>query len=290
MDRDPRVRGAAIASLRTLEEANANRQIVNGALTDPNPGVRAAAIEVLGLFNDSAVLPILAEAVARSASEASADVPIAVIAVAEKLRADPAARGIVEAVYRQPKTLVARLARRSLLRSFRADPASFPQPEYRTGKTAADYGALLAEAVKHWEARVETSRGAFTIRLAGDVAPLTTVNFLRLAREKFFDGVAIHRVVPNFVLQDGDPTGTGNGDPGWEIRDELNPLEYGRGTVGMALSGPDTGGSQWFVTHSPQPHLNGLYTVFGQVIAGQEVIERIEQWDRIERVTVLEGR
>jgi peptidyl-prolyl cis-trans isomerase B (cyclophilin B) len=102
------------------------------------------------------------------------------------------------------------------------------------------------------------------------------------------DGVGIHRVVPNFVIQDGDPTGTGNGGPGYEIRDELNPLPYNRGTVGMALSGPDTGGSQWFVTHSPQPHLNALYTVFGQVVSGQDVVERIEQGDRITRVTVTE--
>ena len=96
--------------------------------------------------------------------------------------------------------------------------------------------------------------------------------------------------MPNFVLQDGDPTATGNGGPGYEIRDEINALEYGRGTVGMALSGPDTGGSQWFVTHSPQPHLNGLYTIFGQVVEGQAVVERIGQGERIVRVTVVEAR
>jgi cyclophilin family peptidyl-prolyl cis-trans isomerase len=131
--------------------------------------------------------------------------------------------------------------------------------------------------------------GEFTIRFAGREAPLTVANFVKLARAKYFDGVAIHRVVANFVLQDGDPTGTGNGGPGYEIRDELNPLPYERGTVGMALSGPDTGGSQWFVTHSPQPHLNGLYTVFGRVVAGQDVVLRVEQWDRILRVTVSEA-
>lgn len=114
-------------------------------------------------------------------------------------------------------------------------------------------------------------------------------NFLALARKKYFDGVPIHRVVPNFVVQDGDPTGTGNGGPGYEIRDEINPVAYGRGTVGMALSGPDTGGSQWFVTHAPQPHLDGIYTVFGQVAAGQEVVDRIEQGDRILRITVAEA-
>jgi cyclophilin family peptidyl-prolyl cis-trans isomerase len=115
------------------------------------------------------------------------------------------------------------------------------------------------------------------------------MNFVNLARRNYFDGVRIHRVVPNFVLQDGDPTGTGNGGPGYEIRDEINPIEYGEGTVGMALSGPDTGGSQWFVTHAPQPHLDGIYTVFGQVTEGQEVVERTEQGERILRVTVVEG-
>ena len=139
------------------------------------------------------------------------------------------------------------------------------------------------------QARVQMARGEFVIRLAGQDAPLTVANFVKLARAKYFDGVAVHRAVPNFVLQDGDPTGTGNGGPGYEIRDELNPLAYERGTVGMALSGPDTGGSQWFVTHSPQPHLNGLYTVFGQVVAGREVVEGIEQGDLIRTVTVSEA-
>jgi cyclophilin family peptidyl-prolyl cis-trans isomerase len=144
------------------------------------------------------------------------------------------------------------------------------------------------EARKPWTATVETARGPFRIRLAGAAAPMTVMNFVTLARRAYFDGSTFHRVVPNFVDQDGDPTGTGNGGPGYEIRDELNPIEYGEGTVGMALSGPDTGGSQWFVTHAPQPHLDGIYTVFGQVTAGQDVVERIEQGDRITRVTVAE--
>jgi cyclophilin family peptidyl-prolyl cis-trans isomerase len=127
------------------------------------------------------------------------------------------------------------------------------------------------------------------VRLLGAEAPMTAMNFVDLARKSFFDGIAIHRVVPDFVVQDGDPTGTGNGGPGYEIRDENDAVPYGTGTVGMALAGPDTGGSQWFVTHAPQPHLDGIYTVFGQVVAGQEVVERLEQWDRITRVTVSEG-
>jgi len=104
-----------------------------------------------------------------------------------------------------------------------------------------------------------------------------------LGIEGFFDGLPFHRVVPEFVVQGGDPRGDGTGGPGWEVRDEINLLRYARGTLGMALSGPDTGGSQFFVTLSPQPHLDGGYTAFGRVAAGLEVLDRIEQWDRIVR-------
>ncbi|MBC8646290.1 MAG: peptidylprolyl isomerase [Thermoanaerobaculia bacterium] len=181
------------------------------------------------------------------------------------------------------------MARRALLRTFRAGITEFPRANYDTRRQSAEYVTLIAEAKKPRSARIETARGSFTIRLAGTEAPRTVMNFVNLARRNYFDGVRIHRVVPNFVLQDGDPTGSGNGGPGYEIRDEINPLEYREGTVGMALSGPDTGGSQWFVTHAPQPHLDGIYTVFGQVTDGQDVVERTEQGERILRVTILEG-
>src|SRR5262249_9083199 len=153
-----------------------------------------------------------------------------------------------------PKTLTERLARRSLVRAFRADPSAFPNPEYRISKTVEDYAAILAEA-PGWRAEIETIRGNGKIRLRGDAAPMTVMNFVSLGQKKFFDGVDIHRVVPDFVVQDGDPTGTGNGGPGYEIRDENNMIPYRTGTVGMALAGPDTGGSQWFATLMPQPHL-----------------------------------
>ncbi len=287
-DKEAVVRLAVLGGLKKAETVRNSRALVNSALTDADSGVRASAVEALGQLSDPSVLPLLADALTRSQADASPDVAIAVIGVCEKQRSDPAARAIVEAAYHQSKTLVARLARRSLIQNFRADRAAVPAPEYKTGRTAADYAALLAEARRPLQARVEMARGEFVIRFSGREAPLTVMNFVKLARAKYFDGVAVHRVVPNFVLQDGDPTGTGNGGPGYEIRDELNPLSYERGTVGMALSGPDTGGSQWFVTHSPQPHLNGLYTVFGQVVSGQDAVERVEQGDRITRVTISE--
>jgi cyclophilin family peptidyl-prolyl cis-trans isomerase len=120
-------------------------------------------------------------------------------------------------------------------------------------------------------------------------APLTVDNFIKLARADYFNGVEVHRVVPNFVMQDGDPHGDGNGGPGWSIRCEINMLPYERGVVGVALSGKDTGGSQWFVTHSPQPHLDGGYTVFGKVNeTGMKVVDSIVRGDKIISVRVLE--
>jgi Peptidyl-prolyl cis-trans isomerase (rotamase) - cyclophilin family len=117
-------------------------------------------------------------------------------------------------------------------------------------------------------------------------APLTVYNFIPLARHGYFHGRSFHRVVPSFVVQVGDPRGEGNGGPGYAIRDELNRRRCLRGTLGMALSGPNTGGSQFFVTHSPQPHLDGGYTVFGQLVSGGPVLDRIVQGDRIVRIRI----
>jgi cyclophilin family peptidyl-prolyl cis-trans isomerase/HEAT repeat protein len=137
---------------------------------------------------------------------------------------------------------------------------------------------------------LETGRGTVQLELLVVDAPLTCDNFMALARRGFFDGAAVHRVVPNFVVQDGDPRGDGEGGPGFTIRDELNERAYGRGTVGMALDWADTGGSQFFITHSPQPHLEARYTVFGRVVAGMEVVDRLQPWDTITRVRVWDGK
>jgi cyclophilin family peptidyl-prolyl cis-trans isomerase len=135
-------------------------------------------------------------------------------------------------------------------------------------------------------ATIATTRGTIRVRFFGADAPLTVANFVQLARRRYYDGSLFHRVVPNFVAQDGDPRGDGSGGPGYAIRDELNRRWYDRGAVGMALSGPDTGGSQYFLTHSPQPHLDGHYTVFGHVVAGLDVLDAIVQGDRIVTITV----
>lgn len=137
---------------------------------------------------------------------------------------------------------------------------------------------------KRPRATIQTIRGPMQLELFGADAPITAWNFLSLARSGYYRNTRFHRVVPNFVAQDGDPRDDGNGGPGYAIRDEMNPNRYERGAVGMALSGPDTGGSQYFITHSPQPHLDGHYTVFGRVLRGYDVLDRIVQGDRITRI------
>jgi cyclophilin family peptidyl-prolyl cis-trans isomerase/HEAT repeat protein len=284
------VRLKVLEGLKTAEGVRANRTVVDTLLADPDAGVRAAALDALSQAEDPSSWVVFQQMVVASYGDPAPDVPISAIGAAEKSPDNPEARAVVESAYRHPSTLVSRLARRALVKTFHADSAQFPWRTYETGKTVADYAALLQKARRPWVLRVETARGAFTVLLAGETAPLTVINCLALAGREYFDGARIHRVVPNFVVQDGDPTGTGNGGPGYEIRDELSALPYATATVGMALSGPDTGGSQWFVTQAPEPHLDGGYTVFGTVVSGMDVVLRVEQGDRIVRVAASEGR
>jgi cyclophilin family peptidyl-prolyl cis-trans isomerase len=136
---------------------------------------------------------------------------------------------------------------------------------------------------------IETEKGTIEIELDVLDAPLTADNFVALARKGYYDGLTFHRVVPDFVVQGGDPRGDGEGGPGYTIRDELNEEPFLRGTVGMALAWRDTSGSQFFITHGPQPHLDARYTVFGHVVAGIEIVDAINQWDVVKRIRVWDG-
>lgn len=152
----------------------------------------------------------------------------------------------------------------------------------------ADYRRALSRKNGSVMAVLTTEKGTFSIEFAPEQAPLTVDNWIHLARTGYFNGLEVHRVVPNFVMQDGDPRGDGNGGPGWSIRCEVNMLPYDRGAVGMALSGKDTGGSQWFVTHSPQPHLDGGYTVFGHVNeTDMKVVDSLARGDKILTVKII---
>lgn len=144
----------------------------------------------------------------------------------------------------------------------------------------------LAEVARMRSARVFTSEGEIRIELLPEVAPYTVWNFVSLAEQGYFNGLTFHRVVSDFVVQTGDPRGDGWGGPGFEVPDELSAEDYTTGTVGMALSGPDTGGSQWFVTTSPQPHLDFKYSVFGRVTQGMRAAHAIDVDDTILRVVI----
>jgi len=142
----------------------------------------------------------------------------------------------------------------------------------------------------NYTATITTSHGAIEIELYADAAPKTVNNFVFLAREGFYDGVTFHRVIPDFMIQGGDPTGSGMGGPGYRFADEFdgNPHAHERGSLSMANAGPGTNGSQFFICHSPQPHLNGRHTVFGKVVSGIEVVDAIRQGDTMDSVTISE--
>jgi len=147
---------------------------------------------------------------------------------------------------------------------------------------------MQIETDRTYKAILKTTHGDIELELYPEHAPITVNNFVFLANEQYYDGTIFHRVIANFVIQGGDPTGSGMGGPGYQFEDEVknNPLVHKTGAISMANAGPGTNGSQFFITHSPQPHLNGKHTVFGKVVSGQDVVDSIQQGDKLESVTI----
>ena len=158
-------------------------------------------------------------------------------------------------------------------------------------KTYPSAPSMQIDPGKQYRATITTDRGDVELTLYAQHAPATVNNFVFLARDGFYDGVVFHRVIPNFMVQGGDPTGTGTGGPGYKFADEfhMNPLRHEKGVISMANAGANTNGSQFFITHGPQPHLDGRHTVFGKVTGGQDVVDAIRQGDKIESVTIEEA-
>jgi peptidyl-prolyl cis-trans isomerase B (cyclophilin B) len=163
--------------------------------------------------------------------------------------------------------------------------------EFMSNKQWGGPPPMTIDPRKRYRVVIKTDKGTITLELYPQHAPKTVNNFVFLAKEGFYNGIRFHRVIDNFVIQGGDPTGTGRGGPGYKFEDETkgNPLTHETGSLSMANAGPDTNGSQFFITHSPQPHLDGRHTVFGKVVEGQEVVNAIRQGDPMIDVAIAEG-
>lgn len=148
---------------------------------------------------------------------------------------------------------------------------------------------MTIDPEKSYVATIETVKGDLVCELFAADAPVTVNNFVFLSREGFYDGVIFHRVVPDFVVQGGDPTGTGSGGPGYKFADEFSSHLHETGTLSMANSGANTNGSQFFITFSPQHHLDGKHSVFGQVTEGMDVLLKIKQGDAIKTIRITES-
>jgi len=163
------------------------------------------------------------------------------------------------------------------------EPAPAPKP-----KTYSAPPPMTIDTSKQYTATIETEKGDLMLELFASDVPVTVNNFVFLAGEEFYNGTIFHRVIPDFMAQGGDPTGTGTGTPGYSFADEFTKHTHVTGALSMANSGPDTNGCQFFITYTPQPHLDGKHTVFGQLIEGTDVLEKIEQGDTIIRINIEE--
>ncbi len=286
-DQDKRVVPPVIDGLTRLK-APGVEAVLFAQLRVADIGIRAAAARAIGQLKPASGPAALREAYPRAQSD-TGDVRSAILTSLASYGAAEAGDTLKTALADQDWAL--RLKAAALLKgldpSVETTQAIRPAP----GTPIAPYDSPdLTDPKVSPHVFIETTKGTIEIELSVLDAPQTAQNFIALARKGYFNGLQIHRVVPNFVIQDGDPRGDGSGGPGYSIRDELNDRPYVRGTVGMALSGPDTGGSQFFITHSPQPHLDAKYTAFGHVVNGMDVVDRIQQLDVIQRVRIWDGR
>jgi cyclophilin family peptidyl-prolyl cis-trans isomerase len=287
-DEDKRVRPAVLGALVRLHPADLSTILVE-QLEEPDFVVRAAAARHLGELKPAGGADALRQAYTDGLPDSAYEARAAALEALTSYGAAEAADTLTEAL--TDKDWAVRIRAAALLT--RLDPASNAADAIRpvSGQPPVPYDdpRLIGPEVSP-RGFIETAHGTIEFELTVLDAPQTTRNFMALARKGFFNGLQVHRVVPNFVVQDGDPRGDGHGGPGYTIRDELNDRPYLRGTVGMALNWADTGGSQFFITHSPQPHLDGRYTVFGRVVNGMDVVDRMRTGDVIQRVRIWDGK
>jgi cyclophilin family peptidyl-prolyl cis-trans isomerase/HEAT repeat protein len=295
-DRDARVVAAALLAWGERAEGADSTYVAacRRSLSHADAAVRSVAADGVARAADPTDIPALVTAYGRAAMDSVPDAALSALGGLSAIRgASPQAARRIDrealADLSPPQDyVVRRWAEAHWPAAADAWGSAYP---IATGRTLEDYRDIARRYLvglgpgRYPRVRMEVDQlGAVELELFGPEAPLTVANFLRLAERRFFDGVRFHRVVPNFVVQAGDPRGDGWGGPGGAIRDEINRRRYVGYVLGMALSGPETGGSQWFITLSQQPHLDGGYTVFGQVTDGVSVLLRITQGDLIRSI------
>ena len=286
-DPDQRVVAPVLGALVRVKAPQVEAILVDHLKAD-DPVVRMAAANGIGDLRPAGGAAALADAYKRALPDGTYVARAAALAALAKYGAAAAVPTLKDAL--QDKDWAVRVRAAALLKPL--DPSTDVAAAIRPAPTrqAVDYASTQIIAPDYSpHVYIDTDKGTIQVELAVLDAPLTAHNFMTLARSGFFNNLPIHRVVPDFVVQDGDPRGDGEGGPGYTIRDELNELPYLRGTLGMALDWADTGGSQFFLTHSPQPHLDARYTAFGRVIEGFDVLDRLQQWDVIKGVRVWDG-
>jgi cyclophilin family peptidyl-prolyl cis-trans isomerase len=262
-------------------------------LDHPDYGVRAAAAEAMAALKAKGEAPALLASWKRGLTDPDLEARLGVVTALTEQK-DSAGNAALQQVATGDPARAVRLQAAAALRSL-GQPAPDPGGEaierpaldYRVAM--APYDPLPGQTLFTPRLVLHTRKGVIEIHLNVVEAPLASAAYVDLARRGFFNGLTFHRVVPGFVIQGGDPRGDGTGGPGFTLRDEVGQRPYARGTVGIALAGKDTGGSQLFIALAPQPHLDGTYPVLGWVAEGMEVADRIQPGDVIDSVDVWTG-
>ncbi len=284
-DKDPMMRAAAVSALGMLKDP-AVLPMLPPHLSDPDFTVATAAVTAIGEQDYRAGVSALIEAYYAPRGREFTDVQLEIVTVLGAMKALAAESLLVDATthddYRVRDAATAAL-----------EAMGFPQAEAPSARSLRERGydrsrrKQLAPPTGLRRAVIATSRGEIEVELFGDDAIQTVANFVELARKGFYKDLTIHRVVPNFVVQGGDPRGDGAGDAGYTVPAEVSHHQYGEGYLGIADAGKDTGSCQWFITYSPQPHLSGRYTIFGRVTKGLDLLWKIDRGDSFD-VQVLD--
>ena len=284
-DPEPLVRANALSTIPD-DRVNAFLDLIRPALNDDDVIVRGYATDRYSKTGDTNKLATLTAAEERARSDHQDDARLAAIQGLAAIDY-PGREAFLRGLLQDKDPVVRRVAADLIEQKLQKPRPQFtPLPVDRN-----DYAQIVEWSHQPHTATIHLTRGPIQIALLTQDAPITTWNFAQLANQKYFDNTTFMRVVPNFVIQGGDPRNDMEGSPGFSIRDEINLQKYTRAAVGMALSGPDTGGSQFFITHSPQPHLDGGYTIFGRVTDGMNaVVDQTERGDRVETIAIDEKK